>query len=220
KAGRKVKLPLVNREIPLIADEWAKPELGTGCVKITPAHDPNDYAVWQRHQEIGLINILNPDGTLNENAGPYKGLTIPRARDRVVADLDKLGLVGDIEDRDIELPHSDRSKTPIEPYLADQWFVKMSDHDDGRPSLAQMAMDAVENRHAPRDEPPASIERDASKKGHVTILPSRYAKSYLDWLSEKRDWPVSRQLWWGHRIPVWTAKTTPQVFIEGGADFD
>src|SRR6185295_17585948 len=148
-------------------------------------HDPNDYAVWQRHQEIGLINILNPDGTLNDSAGVYKGLTIPKARDRVVADLDSLGLLGDIEDREIELPHSDRSKTPIEPYLADQWFVKMSDHADGRPGLAQMAMDAVTS-------------------GRVKIIPERYAKSYLDWLGEKRDWPVSRQLWWGHRIPVWS----------------
>src|SRR6476620_12215338 len=149
KAGRKVMLPLLNREIPLIADEWAKPELGTGCVKITPAHDPNDYAVWQRHQEIGLINILNPDGTLNDSAGPYKGLTIPKARERVVADLDKLGLLGDVEDREIELPHSDRSKTPIEPYLADQWFVKMD-------QLAQSAMDAVTD-------------------GRVKIYPERYA---------------------------------------------
>src|SRR6478672_1425529 len=126
-AGRKIMLPLVNREIPLIADEWAKPELGTGCVKITPAHDPNDYEVWQRHKEIGAINILNPDGTLNANAGPYKGFTIYKARDKVVADLDALGLLGDVEDRDIEIAHSDRSKTPIEPYLADQWFVKMGD---------------------------------------------------------------------------------------------
>jgi valyl-tRNA synthetase len=184
RAGRKVMLPLVNREIPLICDEWAKPELGTGAVKITPAHDPNDYDVGLR-QKLPMINILNPDGTLNENAGPYKGLTIPKSRERVVADLDKLGLVGDVEDREIELPHSDRSKTPIEPYLADQWFVKMGDFDDGRPGLAQIAMDAVTS-------------------GRVKIVPERYAKSYLDWLSEKRDWPVSRQLWWGHRIPVWT----------------
>src|SRR6266542_547018 len=202
RAGRTIRLPLLNRVMPLICDEWAKPQLGSGCVKITPAHDPNDYAVWQRHQEIGLINILNPDGTLNENAGPYKGLTIPKARDRVVADLDKLGLVGDIEDREIELPHSDRSKTPIEPFLADQWFVKMSDLEDGRAGLAQMAMDAVNRSpHAPREE---SISRsEMPTMDHVTILPSRYAKSYLDWLSEKRDWPVSRQLWWGHQIPIW-----------------
>lgn len=177
-AGRKVMLPLANREIPLIADVWAKPELGTGAVKITPAHDPNDYAVWERNKAIGLVNILNPDGTLNDNAGKYKGLRIMQAREKVVADLDALGLVSDIEDREIELPHSDRSKTPIEPYLADQWFVKMD-------QLAQSAMDAVTS-------------------GRVKIYPERYAKSYLDWLGEKRDWPVSRQLWWGHRIPVWT----------------
>jgi valyl-tRNA synthetase len=179
-AGRKVMLPLANREIPLIADVWAKPELGTGAVKITPAHDPNDYGVWERNKAIGLINILNPDGTLNDNAGKYKGLTINKARPKVVDDLDALGLLGDIEDREIELPHSDRSKTPIEPYLADQWFVKMG-------QLAQSAMDAVTS-------------------GRVKIFPERYAKSYLDWLGEKRDWPVSRQLWWGHRIPVWTKR--------------
>jgi valyl-tRNA synthetase len=178
KAGRMLDLPLTGRQIPLIADVWAKPELGTGAVKITPAHDPNDYAVWERNkQAIGIINILNPDGTLNEAAGKYQGLTINKARPKVVDDLDALGLLGDIEDRDIELPHSDRSKTPIEPYLADQWFVKMD-------QLAQSAIDAVTD-------------------GRVKIYPERYAKSYLDWLSEKRDWPVSRQLWWGHRIPIW-----------------
>ncbi len=201
RAGRKVMLPLLNREIPLICDEWARPELGTGAVKITPAHDPNDYDVGLR-QKLPMINILNPDGTLNENAGPYKGLTIPKARERVVADLDKLGLVGDVEDREIELPHSDRSKTPIEPYLADQWFVKMGDRqssvvsgqleETSQPGLAQMAMDAVTS-------------------GRVKIVPERYAKSYLDWLSEKRDWPVSRQLWWGHQIPIWTTQVAVSI---------
>jgi valyl-tRNA synthetase len=143
RAGRKLRLPLLGREIPLIADEWAKPELGSGCVKITPAHDPNDYDVWQRHKEIGAINILNPDGTLNENAGPYKGLKVLKARERVVADLEAQGLLEQVEDREIDLAHSDRSKTPIEPYLADQWFVRMSDSPDGKPGLAQMSMDAV-----------------------------------------------------------------------------
>jgi valyl-tRNA synthetase len=189
--GRKLMLPLVNREIPLVADEWAKPELGTGCVKITPAHDPNDYLVGQR-QKLPMINILKPDGTLNAEAGPYQGLTIPKARTKVVADLEELGLMGDIEDREIELPHSDRSKTPIEPFLADQWFVKMSDDDSGKAGLAQMAMDAV-----------------TSSK--VKIYPERYAKSYLDWLGEKRDWPVSRQLWWGHQIPVWRMRKDAEV---------
>ncbi|MCA9121992.1 MAG: valine--tRNA ligase [Planctomycetaceae bacterium] len=177
KDGRMLMLPLVDREIPLIADEWAKPELGSGCVKITPAHDPNDYEVGLR-QKLPMINILNRDGTLDENAGRYQGLKIQEARKRVVADLDELGLLGEVEDRDIDLAHSDRSKTPIEPFLADQWFVKMD-------QLAQSAMDAVTDER-------------------VNIFPQRYTKSYLDWLSEKRDWPVGRQLWWGHRIPIWS----------------
>ena len=174
--GRMLMLPLQNRPIPLVADAWAKPELGSGCVKITPAHDPNDYEVGKR-QGLPMLNILQPDGTLNAAAGTYQGLTIAKARERVVADLDALALIERIEDREIDLAHSDRSKTPIEPYLADQWFVKMAD-------LAQSAMDAVTD-------------------GRVRIFPPRYAKGYLDWLGEKRDWPVSRQLWWGHRIPIW-----------------
>ena len=174
--GRQLMLPLLNRPIPLVADEWAKPEMGSGCVKITPAHDPNDYEVGKR-QRLPMLNILNPDGTLNENGGPYAKLKMQAARQKVVADLDALGLLGDVEDREIDLAHSDRSKTPIEPFLADQWFVKME-------QLAQSAMDAVVDER-------------------VKIFPNRYAKSYLDWLSENRDWRVCRQLWWGHRIPVW-----------------
>jgi len=176
-AGRRLLLPLLEREIPLVVDPWAKPELGSGCVKITPAHDANDYDVARRCQ-LPLINILNPDGTLNAQAGPYCGQTVNVARRNVVADLERAGLVSAIEDREIELAHSDRSKTPIEPYLADQWFVKMEE-------FAESAMQAV-------------------RDGRVRIVPARYAKGYLDWLAEKRDWPVSRQLWWGHRIPIWS----------------
>ena len=113
--GRRVMLPLLDRPIPLVADPWAKPELGTGCVKITPAHDPNDYDVGLR-QNLPMVNILNLDGTLNDNAGPYRGQTVLKARQHVVADLEKLGLVVKTEDRQIELAHSDRSKTPIEPF--------------------------------------------------------------------------------------------------------
>lgn len=184
--GRRVLLPLLNREIPLILDEWAKPEMGTGCVKITPAHDPNDYEVGRRHQ-LPMINILNPDGTLNENAGPYCGQTIMEARNNVVRDMEAQGLLEKVEDRMIDLAHSDRSKTPIEPMLTDQWFIAMKD-------LAQMAMDAVID-------------------GRVKIIPSRYAKGYLDWLSEKRDWPISRQLWWGHQIPIWYCQTASEEEI-------
>jgi valyl-tRNA synthetase len=174
--GRQVRLPLLGRAIPLVADEWAKPEMGSGCVKITPAHDANDHDVGRR-QGLPMVNILNPDGTLNAAAGPYAGLPIQKARTKVVADLEAAGQLVLVEDRVIELAHSDRSKTPIEPYLADQWFIRMDE-------LAQPALDAVTS-------------------GQVRIVPERYARSYLDWLSEKRDWPVSRQLWWGHRIPIW-----------------
>jgi valyl-tRNA synthetase len=187
RAGRHVMLPLVNRPIPLVADPWAKPEMGTGCVKITPAHDPNDYEVGLR-QQLPMINILNLDGTLNDQAGPYQGLKVMEARARVVEDLERLGLVEKIEDRVIDLAHSDRSKTPIEPLLTDQWFVRME-------RLAQTAMDAVTD-------------------GRVRIIPSRYAKGYLDWLSEKRDWPISRQLWWGHQIPIWYCKTATEADLK------
>jgi valyl-tRNA synthetase len=187
-AGRKLRLPLVEREIPLVADVWAKPELGTGCVKITPAHDPNDYEVGLR-QKLPMVNILNLDGTLSDEVPPaYRGQTVLVARENVVADLEKLGLVVKVEDRQIDLAHSDRSKTPIEPLLTDQWFVKME-------RLAQTAIDAVSD-------------------GRVKIIPDRYTKGYVDWLSEKRDWPISRQLWWGHQIPIWYCKTAAEADLQ------
>jgi valyl-tRNA synthetase len=184
--GKSVTIPLNGRVIPIIADGLlADPTLGTGCVKVTPAHDANDYACYTRHPEIGIINILNPDGTLNAEAGKYAGMDRVKAREAVVKEMEALGFYEGKEDRLIPLKYSDRSKTPIEPYLSDQWFVQMGDRTDKKPGLAQMSMDAV-------------------TKGRVKFFPERYARSYLDWLGEKRDWCISRQLWWGHRIPVWT----------------
>ena len=201
--GRQVEVPLVGRKIPIIADGLlVDPKFGTGVVKVTPAHDPNDYATGQRHN-LRQINLLKPDGKMNgEGRGTfrgkgydYSGLAFSgAARKLVLQDLEELGLIEDKKPHEHEVGHSDRSKTPIEPYLSEQWFVKMGDVDggvtlaDGTKStgLAQAAIDAVES-------------------GRVKIIPERYAQGYVDWLSQKRDWCISRQLWWGHRIPVWSA---------------
>ncbi len=180
--GKMVTIPLNGREIPIIADALlVDKDLGTGAVKVTPAHDPNDYACGLRHK-LPQINILNPDGTINANGGTYAGLDRLEARKRVTEDMEKLGFFEGREDRDIPLAHSDRSKTPIEPLLSDQWFVKMD-------ALAQTAIDAVND-------------------GRVKFHPERYKSAYLDWLGEKRDWCISRQLWWGHRIPIWYVRCT------------
>ena len=191
--GLQVELPLTGRLIPIIADDvLVDPTFGSGVVKVTPAHDPNDYAVYQRHlgqpDAIDLINLMRPDGTLNESAGKYAGLTMAAARKAVVADLGAALLKE--EPYETQVGHSDRSKTPIQPYLSDQWFVRM----------------------APLAEPALDVVRD----GTIRFFPERHAQQYLSWLGEKRDWPISRQLWWGHRIPVWHKRVqlgTPSLNI-------
>ena len=201
--GRTVVLPLLEREIPVIADgKLVDPTFGSGCVKVTPAHDPNDYETGLRHG-LEMINILTPDGHINENGGPYAGMDRYEARAKVVADLEARGLLEKVEPYETDIGHSDRSKTPIEPYLSDQWFVRMAD-------LAQRAMEAVE----PKD----------GSEPRVKFHPERYARGYLDWLSQKRDWCISRQLWWGHRIPIWSqdlelpADVRPEPCPERGPD--
>jgi valyl-tRNA synthetase len=177
----------MEREIPLICDEWAQPNLGSGCVKITPAHDPNDNEVARRH-DLPMINVMTPDGRVSEQGGAYKGMKFADARKKVVEDLEARGLVEKIEDRLIDLGHSDRSNSPIEPYLSDQWFVRMGDLEPEHaakieglrhkaPGLAQMALDAV-------------------KSGSVRIHPARYQNTYVDWLGERRL-VYQPPTWWG-----------------------
>ncbi len=217
KDGRQVMLPLQERPIPIICDAWAKPDLGSGCVKITPAHDPNDYEVWQRHKEqIDIINILNTDGSLNANAGKYRGEDRFAARKLVVGDLESAGLLQGIEDREIEVDHSDRSKSIIEPYVSREWFVNMADVEGGvcmaqgtdkefrSPGLAQAAIDAADPAWQSQTGMQLQFFPDAD----------RYGNYYRNWLGEKRDWCISRQLWWGHRIPVWTGTLQRQDILQ------
>ncbi len=177
-------LPLTDRKIPIIADDYVKLGEGTGFLKVTPAHDPNDYEIGLRHN-LAMINILTPDAKINENGGKYKGLDRYEARKAVVADLEAMGLVEKIEPREQEVGHSDRSGVVIEPYLSDQWFVKVE-------PLARKAIEAVESNE-------------------IKFHPERYKRSYLDWLYGIRDWCISRQLWWGHRIPVWYCQECGQI---------
>jgi valyl-tRNA synthetase len=175
--GRRVRLPLTERDIPVIGDTYVDPQFGSGCVKITPAHDFNDYEVGLRHG-LPLLNIMNPDATLNgEVPAAYRGLDRAVARTRILADLDVLGLVERIEPHKLTVPRGDRSNAILEPLLTDQWFV------DIKP-LAEPAIRAVE-------------------AGHIRFVPENWSAVYYEWMRKIKDWCISRQLWWGHRIPAW-----------------
>ncbi len=175
--GKLVDLPLCNRKIPIIADDYADPEFGTGCVKITPAHDFNDYEVGKRNN-LEIINILTDDACINENApAVYQGLNRFEARKKIVEDMEALGLVETIEPHKLKVPRGDRSGVVIEPYLTSQWYVAVQ-------SLADPAIKAVEN-------------------GDIEFVPKNWENTYFAWMRNIQDWCISRQLWWGHRIPAW-----------------
>jgi valyl-tRNA synthetase len=184
--GKKVMLPLMNREIPIITDELAQPEFGTGAVKVTPAHDPNDFQAGLRHN-LPQINVMDEHAHMNANAGPYAGLDRFAARKRVLADLQEQGFLVATKDYPLSIGKCDRCGTVIEPRLSEQWFIKIK-------PLADRAREAVES-------------------GEITIFPDNYRTIYLNWMNNIHDWCVSRQLWWGHRIPAWTCGKCKHVMV-------
>ena len=189
--GKMIKLPLTDREIPIIADDYVDPAFGTGCVKITPAHDFNDYAVGQRH-DLPLINIFTKDAALNDGVPQkYRGLDRYEARDVIVHDLQELGLLEKIDDHKLMVPRGDRTGAVIEPFLTDQWFVKAE-------PLAKPAIEAVET-------------------GRIKFVPDNWKNTYYDWMRNIQDWCISRQIWWGHRIPAWY-DATGNVYVGRSED--
>lgn len=184
--GKTVKLPVLNREIPIIADEFVDSSFGTGAVKVTPAHDPNDFEIARRH-DLPFVNIMTGDGKMTEEAGPYMGQDRFECRRNVLNDLEDLGNLEKVTDHDLSIGHCYRCKTVVEPYLSKQWFVKIN-------PLAEEAINAV-------------------RGDLVKIIPGAWENSYFDWMENIKDWCISRQIWWGHRIPVWYCKQCEDIIV-------
>ncbi len=184
--GKRCLVPMLNRSIPIIADEYVDREFGTGALKITPGHDPNDYEIGQRHN-LPVINILNPDATLNEHAGPYAGLDRFEAREKLWADMEAAGLTIRVEPHTHVVPRSQRGGEVIEPMVSTQWFVKIK-------PLAEKAIAAV-------------------REGRIRIIPQHFERVYFNWMENIQDWCISRQLWWGHQIPAWHCADCGQITV-------
>ncbi|WP_338041868.1 valine--tRNA ligase [Miniphocaeibacter halophilus] len=184
--GETLVLPLVNREIPIISDEYVEMEFGTGMVKITPSHDPNDFEVGARHN-LGQCVVIDEKGYIPEGYGKYSGMERSEARKAIVEDLEKLGLLDKIEDHEHSVGHCERCGTVIEPVISKQWFVKME-------NFAKEALEVYKN-------------------GELNLIPSRLGKVYENWLTGTRDWTISRQLWWGHRIPIYYCDDCGEIIV-------
>ncbi|EKU41496.1 valine--tRNA ligase [Lysinibacillus capsici] len=193
--GKNVILPIVGREIPIVADEYVDMEFGTGVVKMTPAHDPNDFEVGNRHN-LERILVMNEDGTMNDLAGKYKGMDRFECRKQIVADLQEAGVLIRIEEHMHSVGHSERSGAVVEPYLSAQWFVKMQPLAD------------------------ASLELQKDEEGKVNFVPARFENTYSRWMENIRDWCISRQLWWGHQIPAWYHNETGEIYVGKEAPAD
>ncbi|GKV54441.1 valine--tRNA ligase [Sporosarcina sp. NCCP-2222] len=194
--GKTVKLPIVGREIPIVADDYVDMEFGSGAVKITPAHDPNDFEIGNRHN-LPRVLVMNEDGSMNKLAGKYEGMDRFECRKQIVKDLQDMDVLFKIEEHLHAVGHSERSGAVVEPYLSTQWFVKMG----------PLAKEAIDLQHG---------------EGKVNFVPERFEKTYLNWMENLHDWCISRQLWWGHRIPAWYHKETGEVYVghEAPADIE
>jgi valyl-tRNA synthetase len=189
--GKKLRLPLVDREIPIVLDDYVSRDFGTGAVKVTPAHDPNDFAIGERHN-LPSINVMDATAHINENGGAYAGLDRYAARKKIVEDLEALGLLAGVKDHVHNVGHCDRCKTVVEPRLSTQWFIKIQ-------PLADKAI--------------AAVKPDADGNKAIRFVPEMYEKTYLNWMENIHDWCISRQLWWGHRIPAWHCSACHKITV-------